>query len=155
MKRLPMAAIAVILACAPFAQAQTKAASDDAVIEQIKQLDHKWLDAERHLDVAYCQKFFADSYVLVLANGQYMTKAQWLGVLGGPDHPTITVLEPTDIQVHLHKNVAIITDHVTLKGHDSKGGSMDGEFNVFRVLLKQNGAWHAGGVVMNAIAAKQ
>jgi hypothetical protein len=32
---------------------------------------------------------------------------------------------------------------------------MDGEFRVFRVLIKKNGSWQATGVVMNAIAAKK
>jgi len=45
--------------------------------------------------------------------------------------------------------VAILTDHTTIKGHDSKGNSLDGEYNVFRVVIKQNGSWRATGVVMN------
>jgi ketosteroid isomerase-like protein len=154
MKRFHITAIAAILMFSPLAFAQTKASSS-AEEEQLKKLDHDWLDAEKRLDVAYCEKFFADSYVLVFANGQANTKKQWLDVLRGPDHPTITFLDPEDIKVHLHGNVAILTDHTTLKGHDSKGNSMDGEFRVFRVLIKKNGSWQATGVVMNAIAAKK
>jgi ketosteroid isomerase-like protein len=155
MKRLQIAALAAILTIAPAAFAQGKAASPATVVEQLKQFDHDWLDAEKRLDVAYCEKYFADSYVLVFPNGQTYTKAEWLGILKGPDHPTITFLDPEDIKVHLHGNVAILTDHTTLKGHDSKGNSMDGVFNVFRVVVKQNGEWRAAGVVMNAIAAKK
>jgi ketosteroid isomerase-like protein len=155
MRRFPLAAIVAILAFAPLAVAQTNAGSSAAVVEQLKKFDHDWLDAEKRLDVAYCEKYFADSYVLVFPNGQAYTKKEWLDILRGPDHPTITYLVPEDIQVHLHKNVAILTDHTTLKGHDSKGNSMDGEFNVFRVVIKQNGQWRATGVVMNAIAAKK
>jgi ketosteroid isomerase-like protein len=154
MKRFHVTAIVATLMFAPLAFAQTKAGSS-AEEEQLKKLDHQWLDAEKRLDVAYCEKFFADSYVLVFANGQANTKKQWLDILRGPDHPTITFLDPEDIKVHLHGNVAILTDHTTLKGHDSKGNSMDGEFNVFRVLIKKNGSWQATGVVMNAIAAKK
>jgi ketosteroid isomerase-like protein len=155
MRRFSMAAMVAILGFAPLAFAQTKGAAKIAVEEQLKSLDHKWLDAEKRLDVAYCEKFFADSYVLVFPNGQAYTKKEWLDILRGPDHPTITFLDPEDIKVHLHGNVAILTDHTTLKGHDSKGNSMDGEFNVFRVVIKQNGKWRATGVVMNAIAAKK
>jgi ketosteroid isomerase-like protein len=155
MRRFPMAVIAAILAFAPLAGAQTKAGSTAAVEAQLKKFDHDWLDAEKRLDVAYCEKYFADGYVLVFPNGQAYTKKEWLDILRGPDHPTITFLDPQDIKVHLFGNVAILTDHTTLKGHDSKGGSMDGEFNVFRVVTKQNGVWLASGVVMNAIAAKK
>lgn len=151
MKRLHFAALVLAITYAPFAFAQTKPASTSGVEEDLKSLDHKWLDAEKRLDVGYCEKFFADSYVLVFPNGQAYTKKEWLGILRGPDHPTITMLDPENIQVHLFGNVAILTDHTTLKGHDSKGNSMDGEFNVFRVVVKQNGAWRATGVVMNAV----
>ena len=155
MRRFQLAAIVAVLAVTPFAHAQMKAGGNAAVEEELKKLDHKWLDSEKNLDVDYCEKFFADSYVLVFPNGQAYTKAQWLGILKGPDHPTITMLDPEDIKVHVFGNVAILTDHTTLKGHDSKGNSMDGEFNVFRVVTKQNGNWRATGVVMNAIAAKK
>jgi ketosteroid isomerase-like protein len=154
MKRFHMAAIVATLLFAPLAFAQTKASSSTEE-EQLQKLDHQWLDAEKRLDVAYCEKFFADSYVLVFPNGETYTKKQWLDILRGPDHPTITFLDPEDIKVHLHGNVAILTDHTTVKGHDSKGNSMDGEFMVFRVLIKKYGSWQATGVVMNAIAAKK
>jgi ketosteroid isomerase-like protein len=154
MKRFHMAAIVAALLFAPLAFAQTKATAS-AEEEQLKKLDHQWLDAEKRLDVAYCEKFFADSYVLVFPDGETYTKKQWLDILRGPDHPTITFLDPEDIKVHLHGNAAILTDRTTVKGHDSKGNSMDGEFRVFRVLIKKNGSWQATGVVMNAIAAKK
>lgn len=156
MKRFQLAGWVAILMCAPHAFAQTKAApaSSAATIEEIKKFDHDWLDAEKRLDIAYCEKYFADSYVLVFPNGQSYTKAEWLGILKGPDHPTIEYLVPENIQVHLHGNIAVITDHTTLKGHDSKGNSMDGVFNVFRVVTKQDGVWKATGVVMNAITGK-
>lgn len=123
--------------------------------EDWKSLDHKWLDSERTGDLDYLEKFFADSYVLVLANGQSYTKKEWLGILRGPDRPTLLVLDPENIKVHVFGNVAILTDHTTVKGHDSKGVSLDGEFNVFRVVIKQNGSWRATGVVMNQDLTKK
>ena len=153
--RISAAALAAMMMCAPLAHGQTKPESKAAVEEELKKLDHSWLDAEKRLDVDYCEKFFADGYVLVFPNGQMLTKKEWLGVLRGPEHPTITLLDPENIQVHLFGNVAILTDHTTLKGRDGKGNSMDGEFNVFRVVTKQNGAWRATGVVMNAVALQK
>jgi ketosteroid isomerase-like protein len=118
-------------------------------------LDHKWLDSERAGDLDYLEKFFADSYVLVLANGQSYTKKEWLGILRSTDRPTLLVLDPENIKVHVFGNVAILTDHTTIKGHDSKGNSLDGEFNVFRVVIKQDGSWRATGVVMNQDLTKK
>jgi ketosteroid isomerase-like protein len=154
MRRLELAALACLV-LAPLAFGQTPAKSTavkGGAGEELKQLDRKWLDAERRYDVAYCEKFFSDSYVLVLADGQMLTKTQWLGILGSAaDRPTLEVLNPDDIQVHLFGNVAILTDHTTIKGHDSKGNSMDGQYRVFRVVIKENGSWRAAGVVMNKI----
>ena len=149
-----IAALVAILSLAPRARAQTKPAPPNPT-EDWSALDHKWLDAERTGDLAYLDKFFADSYVLVLANGQTYTKKEWLDILKGPDRPTLLVLDPENIKVHFFGNVAILTDHTTIKGHDSKGTSLDGEFNVFRVVIKQNGAWHATGVVMNQDVTKK
>ena len=131
----------MILSFAPLAFAQTKSAATPGGGVDWKALDHKWLDSERTGDLEYLEKFFANSYVLVLANGQTYTKKEWLGILRGPERPTLLTLDPENIQVHVFGNVAILTDHTTIKGHDSKGNSLDGEFNVFRVVIKKNGAW--------------
>ena len=136
--------------CAPLAFSQTKPAeAPKGGGEDWSALDHKWMDSEENSDLAYLEKFFADSYVLVLANGQSYTKKEWLGILKGPDRPTLLTLNPDNIQAHVFGNVAILTDHTTIKGHDAKGNSLDGEFNVFRVVIKENGMWRATGVVMN------
>ncbi len=155
MRQIQVAALALILSLAPPAFGQTKNAAAPAGGEDWTALDHKWLDSERTGDLDYLEKFFADSYVLVLANGQSYTKKEWLGILRGPDRPTLLVLDPENIQVHVFGNVAILTDHTTIKGHDSKGNSLDGEYNVFRVVIKQNGIWLATGVVMNPDLTKK
>lgn len=146
----------ICLVLAPLALGQTPKKKSEARVggnaeEELKQIDHKWLDAEKRYDVAYCERFFADSYVLVLADGQMLTKKEWLGILGSKDRPTLEVLTPDDIQVQLFGDVAILTDRTTIKGHDSKGNSMDGQYRVFRVVIKQNGSWRAAGVVMNKL----
>ena len=155
MKQILVGALALILCFAPLAFSQTKSATTPPGGEDWKALDHKWLDSERTGDLDYLEKFFADSYVLVLANGQSYTKKEWLGILRGPDRPTLLKLDPENIQVHVFGNVAILTDHTTIKGHDSKGNSLDGEFNVFRVVIKENGSWRATGVVMNPDLTKK
>jgi ketosteroid isomerase-like protein len=155
MRQIQVGALAVIVTFAPLVHSQTKSAATPAGGEDWKALDHKWLDSERTGDLDYLEKFFADSYVLVLANGQTYMKKEWLGILRGPDRPTLLKLDPENIQVHVFGNVAILTDHTTIKGHDSKGNSLDGEFNVFRVVVKQNGNWRATGVVMNSDLTKK
>jgi ketosteroid isomerase-like protein len=154
-RKIQVGALALILSLSTIAVSQTKSAAPPPGGVDWKALDHKWLDSERTGDLDYLERFFADSYVLVLANGQSYTKKEWLGILRGPDRPTLLFLNPENIQVHVFGNVAILTDHTTIKGHDSKGGSLDGEFNVFRVVIKQNGMWRATGVVMNQDLTKK
>lgn len=155
MRQIHVGALALILSVAALAFGQTKSASTPTSGEDWKELDHKWLDSERTGDLDYLEKFFADSYVLVLANGQTYTKKEWLGILKGPDRPTLQVLDPENIEVHDFGNVAILTDHTTIKGRDGKGNSLNGEYNVFRVVIKQNGSWRATGVVMNPDLSKK
>jgi ketosteroid isomerase-like protein len=155
MKGMQLGALLAMLVLAPPAKGQQKKNAPANIQEELRELDHKWLDSERTGDLDYCEKFFADSYVLVLTNGQIYTKVQWLGILRGPERPTLEVLDPEDIKVRLFGNVAILTDHTTIKGHDSKGVRMDGEYNVFRVVIKQDGRWRATGVVMNQVTAKK
>lgn len=155
MKRIHLGILMGLMMLEPAAKGQSKSSAPAGVEEELKKLDHKWLDSERTGDLDYCEKFFADSYVLVLADGTMHTKAEWLGILRGPDRPTLEVLDPTNIQVHIFGNLAILTDHTTIKGHDSKGARLDGEFNVFRVVIKQNGSWRATGVVMNEDKTKK
>src|SRR5579863_4591603 len=155
MRRILAGAVLLSLTCAPLAFGQTKSAAAPNGGVDWKAMEHKWMDSEKNGDLDYLEKFFADSYVLVLANGQTYTKKEWLGILRGPDRPTLLTLDPENIQVHVFGNVAILTDHTTIKGHDSKGYSMDGEYNVFRVVIKQNGNWLATGVVMNPDLTKK
>ena len=154
-KQICAAALLLNLMCAPLARSQSKTTAPTAGAEDWAALDHKWLDSEKNGDLDYLEKFFADSYVLVLANGQTYTKKEWLSVLKGPDRPTLLLINPENVQARVFGNVAILTDHTTIKGHDSKGNSLDGEFNVFRVVIKQNGMWRATGVVMNPDLTKK
>lgn len=155
MRPICAGALALVLSVAPLAFGQTKTSAASSAAVDWAALDHKWLDSEKNGDLDYLEKFFADSYVLVFPNGQTYTKKEWLAVLRGADRPTLLKLDPENVQAHVFGNVAILTDHTTIKGHDAKGNSLDGEFNVFRVVIKQNGTWKATGVMMNQDLAKK
>ena len=114
-KSLQAGSLAVALLFAPLAFGQTKSAAPAKAGEDWTALDRKWLDSERTGDLAYLEKFFADSYVLVLADGTTYTKKQWLDILRGPDRPTLLLLNPENVQAHVVGNVSILTDHTTIK----------------------------------------
>ncbi|HLI29690.1 MAG TPA: nuclear transport factor 2 family protein [Terriglobia bacterium] len=154
MRHIQIVMLVALMTLSALALGQTPAKKDGSVIEQLKQLDRAWLKAEKNDDVSYCEKFFAPSYVLVRASGKMYTKDEWLAVLRSPNRPHYDVLSNDDIQVHLFGTVAILTDDVTAKGHDSKGQSFGGQYRAFRVMIKQNGRWRATGVVLNPLQSK-
>jgi ketosteroid isomerase-like protein len=119
--------------------------------EELRRLDHKALEAEKSLDVASLDRIFAPSYVLVLPNGVVYTKEKWLGILKSPEHPVIKAVDPEDIHVHLFGDLAILTDTTTLRSLDGKGQESVGAYRVFRVMLKQEGAWRVAAVELTQI----
>lgn len=125
--------------------------SQAALDKQFTEIDHKWMNAERNLDIPFIEEFFAPSYLLVLPDGEVYTREKWVGILKSPDHPVFEVLEPKDVHAHVFGDVAILTDTTTVKSHDSKGQESGGTFRVFRVLLKQQGKWRAAGVEMTPL----
>jgi hypothetical protein len=49
LSRISVAALAAALVCAPRASGQTKVTSTAPAVEELKNLDHDWLDAEKRL----------------------------------------------------------------------------------------------------------
>lgn len=140
----------VLLASPAFSQARRQATAAKSGTD-FAEIDRKWLAAEKNGDVAYCEKFFADSYVLITPDGHMYTKKEWLDVLRGPNRPRLETLMPDHVQAHVYPNLVVLTDHTTIKGADKATQSLDGEYEVFRLLLKEDGEWKAGGVAMNKL----
>lgn len=133
---------------------QSGKTSQAALDKQFTEIDHKWMDAEKNLDIPFIEQFFAPSYLRVLPDGEVYTREKWVGILKSPDHPIFEVLEPKDVHAHVFGDVAILTDTTTVKSHDSKGKESGGTFRVFRVLLKQQGKWRAAGVEMTPLESQ-
>ena len=89
LRPIQIGVLVLVLSFVPLAWSQTKSAAAPGGAVDWTALDHKWLDSEKNGDLGYLEKFFADSYVLVLANGQSHTKKEWLDILRGPDRPTL------------------------------------------------------------------
>ena len=154
MRRIPMFGLVTALAVSSMALGQEAGKKDGNVEEELKTLDHNVLDAEKKFDIAALEQLFAPSYFLVLPNGEIYSRGKWIGILKGPDHPTIEVLDSKDIHVHVFGNMAILTDTTTLKSHDNKGVEFSGTFRVFRVCLKQQGKWRLAGVEMTPLKSQ-
>jgi ketosteroid isomerase-like protein len=151
MIRALMLVLSAVLAVSSIVLSQETVKKGADTAEELMQLDHQVLDAEKSLNVALLDQLFAPSYVLVLPDGVAYTKEQWLGILKGPDHPIIEVVVPEDIHVHLFGDVAILTDTTTLRSRDRKGQRSGGTFRVFRVMLKQQGKWRVAAVELTPV----
>jgi hypothetical protein len=61
MRRLELTVLAAMITLAPRVMVQTGSAASSSEEEELKNLDHKWLDSEKKYDVTFCRRFFADS----------------------------------------------------------------------------------------------
>ncbi len=80
-------------------------------------------------------------FLLSIRKGNCSNKAQQLENLKRPER-TLKVLNPRETHVQFYGNgdVAVLTEHVTVDGHD-KGVPFGGEYRFLRVFAKQNGSW--------------
>jgi ketosteroid isomerase-like protein len=137
-------AMVVAIAVSSAVQGQVSSPAQPAkrsVAEQVTQLKIQWLDAERARDMKFLQQLFAEDFVVGTSQGDVLNKAQLLERLSLPDRK-IEELHSDNVEVRVYGNVAILTDHTTLRGHD-KGSAFGGEFRYVRIFVQQHGKWQA------------
>ncbi len=134
-------ALTAFLAMPLFAQGQTSTAKNDKAAQEVIEFRNKYIEAEENRDMAFLDKILADDFFALNPQGKLLDKAGQLENLKRPDR-TLKVLNPRDMHVQFYANgdVAILTEHVTVDGHDN-GKPFGGEYRFLRVFAKQNGGW--------------
>jgi ketosteroid isomerase-like protein len=143
-----IAALAVFLAPPLMAHAQMAAKpaqqpaqQNDKAAQEVIDFRNRYIEAEENRDVAYLDKILADDFFALNPQGKLLDKAGQLANLKRADR-TLKVSNARDTHVQFYANgaVAILTEHVTVDGHD-KGVPFGGELRFLRVFAKQNGSW--------------
>ena len=141
MKIAHIAALMAFLTMPLLAQAQTSMAKNDKATQEVIEFRNRYIEAEENRDMAFLDKILADDFFALNPQGKLLNKAGQLENLKRPER-TLKVLNPreTHVQFYANGDVAILTEHVTVDGHDN-GKPFGGEYRFLRVFAKQNGNW--------------
>jgi hypothetical protein len=128
----------------PVSGQQNGRKSDDPsrLEQQLSQLEQQWMAAERDRNMDFLRDLWTADFFDVLPGGGVGTKADMLKMFTDtPPKPGAGAF-PNDFQLRaVYGNVAIATDHTTIKGL----GAIDGEYRCIRMFVKANGKWKAAG----------
>ena len=117
--------------------------------EQIRELGHRWADAERRGDVAALEALTTADFTLVGPRGFVLDKEQWLdryrtGAL------VTRALTWDEVQVRDYGSAAVAigrhTQEAAYQGHPS-----DGSFRATHIYILQGGHWLLAGLQLSPI----
>src|ERR1700693_5271175 len=141
MKIARIVLMTAFLAMPMLAHGQTLTAKTDKATQEVIEFRNRYIEAEENRDMAFLDKILADDFFAFNPQGKFLNKAQQLENLKRPER-TLKVLNAreTHVQFYANGDVAILTEHVTVDGHDN-GKPFGGEYRFLRVFAKQNGNW--------------
>ncbi len=109
--------------------------SDEAAI---RALETKWADAYKQRQIDQLASLLADDYVITTEDGNTYSKVGFISFNSGPLR--VDVSEFSELKVHIHQNVAIVTGIYHESGSAS-GKSYDYRDRVTDVWMKNGGKW--------------
>lgn len=113
--------------------------ASESVIRDLTDLKDHLHRAERERDVGFLQQVLADEFVAGTSRGDVLNKAGLLARVSSPDFK-YDELHSDGVQIREYGNVAIMTDHTTVRGTD-KGERFGGDFRFVRVFVRRHGEW--------------
>jgi uncharacterized protein (TIGR02246 family) len=150
MKRLTVTLLMMALSAGMLlAQAQSKAGdaskpapAGNAAVDELKQLENDWVDAQKTKNADKLADILADSWVGMGWEGKPANKAKALADLKSPGYSMDSV-EMGPMKVRIFGNTAVVTGSDTEKSADDKGKDTSGKYVWTDVFVKQNGKWRA------------
>jgi ketosteroid isomerase-like protein len=112
-----------------------------SVEEELKKLEAERAAAVIKGDTAMLDKYTADDYTLITANGQVMDKKQTLDAIKS-GQIKITSNEQSDLKVRVYGDFAVVTGKSDVKGMLS-GTEVNGPVRFTRVYIKKDGRWQS------------
>lgn len=104
----------------------------------IRALEAKWADAYKQRQITQLASLLADDYVITTEDGTTYSKVGFVSFNSGPLR--VDISEFSDLKVHIHGNVAIVTGAYHESGSAS-GKSYDYHDRVTDVWMKLGGKW--------------
>lgn len=156
MRWMPALLFMAVLTLSPVVCAQTAAAragKGETAEQQVLELENRWFEAEKAHNTAFLEQIFADDLVVGSAMGDVVDRNQILTRMRSPDH-RIDELHSDHVRVRVYGNVAVVTEHATIRGHD-KGRPFGGEFRYLRIFVKRQGKWQVSLVQATPLPAPE
>jgi len=107
-------------------------------VASIRALEVKWVDAYKQRKIADVAALLADDYVITLEDGSTFGKVGFLSYNAGPLR--VDIAELTDVRIHVHENVAVVTASYHERGELNKK-SYDYHDRLTDVWMKTGGKW--------------
>lgn len=143
MKHIFIAFLLIIAAYSPVTAQSSSAKANDAVEQQIIDLEKRWADALKRRDEAQMEEFLADSYFLAVGvQGQpvvVVPRKNWLENL---KFYKIESLSIDDIKVNVYGDTAVVMMMWTQKAAVGKDGiDRSAQFVLTDIWVKQKNGW--------------
>ncbi len=116
----------------------TKAATNDEVELEIRQVEDKRREALLRSDTTALDQIFADDYIVTNQFGQVQTKAQMMSALKSGALKFESVVED-EVSVRVYGDAALVTGRATSK-HEGRDTT---QVRFTRVYVKRQGRWQA------------
>lgn len=104
----------------------------------IRALESKWVDAYKQRQIAAIASLLADDYVITQEDGSVYGKVGFISFNAGSLH--VDVAEASDLRIHMHDNVAVVTAAYHEKGVQG-GKPYDYHDRLTDIWMKTNGKW--------------
>src|SRR5882672_11921561 len=155
--------ILCVLVCMPLsvlAQEKSQPSAGNAALEkQLFAIELKWLKAEfdKKMDGPDSMgELWTNDFFDVLPGGRVVNKQEMMDLMAKTDRQPGTGAFPDHFKLRaVYGNVALATDHTTIKGVDANGKIVVvREMGVLRMFVKENGKWRVAGAGLVPIVAQ-
>jgi hypothetical protein len=101
-------------------------------------------------------ELWTDDFFDILPGGKVVNKQEMMELMGKADRQPGTGAFPDHFKLRaVYGNVALATDHTTIKGVDANGKIVVvREMGVLRMFVKEKGKWRVAGAGLVPIAAQ-
>ena len=142
------------------AQEKSKASTENAALEKkLCAIELKWMKAEfdKKMDGPDSMgEMWTDDFFDILPGGRVVNKQEMMDLMAKTDRQPGTGAFPDHFKLRaVYGNVALATDHTTIKGVDANGKIVViREMGVLRMFVKEKGKWRVAGAGLVPIVAQ-
>ena len=153
MKRISIAAGAVVFVFAIAIQAQTPPQTQTESVEQeLIKLENDWLQVFFKKDIAFADRFLADDYIGTEEKGIVMTKAQEIEDLKSGVHLSTSGVDD-DMKVRVYGDAAVVTGRTTVKGQ-YQGKEFTSRYRWTHTFIRHDRRWQCVASHISRISQK-